>query len=120
MRRNRVLARAKYSTAKVNPFNVLDMEPVREKGWNMGRQPTEKQVAFLASKGVDVAGLSFTHASQIISRLIKNRQEKLATFKQARVLAKFRYDAKNMSFAEASALIDKIAKNGWKRPNGAV
>ena len=120
VKRQRIIARAKYSTAKINPFNVLDLEPVREKGWNIGRTPTDKQLAYLQKVGVDPAGLSFSHASQLIDRLIKNRNNQLCTYKQARVLAKHQFDPKDITFKRAGELIDKIASNGWKRPKGLV
>jgi superfamily II DNA or RNA helicase len=116
LRRERLKARAEYSTAKINPFNVFDIEPVRVKGWNEGREPTQKQLAFLERKGVDCSGLGFQHASQLIERIIKNQNDKLCTFKQAKLLSRFRYNPKDMTFKEAGELIDKIAQNGWRRP----
>jgi len=107
--------RAQYSTARINPFDVLDLEPTREKGWNKGRQPSAKQVAYLKHLGIDTSGLSFTHASQIIDRCIKNRSEGLATFKQCKVLSKYGYDSKEFTFAQANETISQIAKNGWRR-----
>jgi hypothetical protein len=94
---------------------VLDIEPVREKGWHIGKRPTSNQLAFLEKKGVDSSGLSFTHASQLIGRLIKNQNENLCTYKQAKCLSKFNYDPKDMTFKEANDLISQIAANGWKR-----
>jgi superfamily II DNA or RNA helicase len=116
LRRERIIARAKYSTAKVNPFNVLDLEPVREKGWHQGRGPTDGQLACLEKMGVDTAGLSFTHASQLIGTVIKNREKGICTYKQAKTLAKFNYDPKDITFKQAHDLIDAIAANGWRRP----
>jgi superfamily II DNA or RNA helicase len=107
--------RAKYSTAKVNPFDTLDLCPVREKSWHVGRTPTEKQVAFLQKAGVDTGGLTFTHASQIIDTVIKRRNDGRCTYKQARLLKKFGYDPTS-SFAEAREIIDALAANKWKRP----
>ena len=116
VKRQRIIARAKYSTAKVNPFNVLDLEPVREKGWHAGKAPTEKQLALLERMGVDVAGLSHTHASQLIGRVIKNRKEGLCTFKQAKLLSRFNYNPKDITFEKAGDLITAIAQNNWRRP----
>ena len=115
-KRERITARAKYSTAKVNPFNVYDLEPVREKGWNQGKSPSVNQAAYLKKIGVDTSGLSFTHASQLIQRTIDNRKNGLCTFKQAKCLARFNYDPKDITFQKAGELIDVIANNGWKRP----
>jgi hypothetical protein len=114
--RKHLKVRAQFSTAKVNPFDVYDIQPWRERAWHKGRQPTEKQLAMLERSGVDVSGLSFTHASQLIKKIIDNRQKKLCTFKQAGVLRRYGYDAQSVTFDEASLLIDAIAKNGWKKP----
>jgi superfamily II DNA or RNA helicase len=107
--------RAQYSKARINPFDVLDLEPCREKGWNEGRRPTPGQLAYLEKIGVDPAGLSFTHASQIIDQTIKNRNNGLATFKQSKVLSKFGYDPKQYTFKQASELIDALAMNKWRK-----
>ena len=114
-RREHIKLRAKYSTGIINPFAVFDIQPWREREWNKGRQPTDKQIAFLKQSGVDPAGLSFTHASQIIDRIIKNRTNKMATFKQLKVLQKFKYETDNVTFKEASQIIDELARNNWKR-----
>ena len=113
MRRN-VRARAKYSTATVNPFDVLDMVPARVKGWNQGREPTRKQLDLLAKMGVDTKGISFTHASQMIGAIIKRREEGLCTYKQAKLLNRYGYDTRGMTFADASAMISELADNKWK------
>ncbi len=117
--RSVVMIRAKYSTAKVNPFNVLDIMPHRERAWHKKRQPSEKQVAMLERNGVDVSGLGFTHASQIIGMIIKRREEKKCSFKQAKVLRRFGYKDDYL-FTEASAMITALKENGWKRPESEV
>jgi len=115
-RRKHLKLRAKYSTAKINPFDVYHIEPWRERAWHKDRQPTDKQIAFLERSGVDVSGLSFTHAQQLIKRIIENREKEMCTYKQAKVLRRFGYDPREVKFAEASELITAIANNGWKRP----
>jgi len=113
--RSVVIARAKYSTAKVNPFDILDVMPHRQKAWNKNRQPTEKQIDMLQRNGIDVSGLSFEHASQIIGTVINRRKNKKCTYKQAKLLKKYGYNGDYL-FTEASKLIDSIAENGWRRP----
>ena len=92
------------------------MQPWRERAWHKDRPPTSKQVAMLERNGVDTSGLSFTHASQLIKRIIENREKKLCSYKQAKLLKRYGYEPENILFTEASSLIDSIAKNGWKRP----
>jgi len=114
-RRRHIKVRAQYSTAPVNPFDVYGIEPWRERAWHKGRQPTKKQVALLERSGVDVAGLSFTHAQQLIKRIIENQQQGCCTFKQAKILQRYGYDPTEASFEKASEIISKIAANGWKQ-----
>jgi len=107
--------KARYSTAQINPFKVYDMAPWREREWNKGREPTPKQLEFLTSRGVDPSGLSFTHASQLIDRIVKDSKLKLASFKQVKILKRFGYETENMSKKEASEIITTLAANNWKR-----
>ena len=109
------MLRAKYSTAKINPFNVLDIDPKREAPWHKGRPPTAGQVKYLEKCGVPIDGLTFTHASQIIDTMIKRREEGTCTYKQAKCLQKQGYDTTEMSFGRAGFLIGELAKAGWKK-----
>ena len=113
--RNHLLLRARYSTAKINPFNVLDIDPKKEANWHIGRKPTRGQAAYLEKCGVSCDGLSFTHASQIIDTIIKRREEGECTYKQAKCLQKAGYDTTEMSFKKAGMLIGELAKAGWQR-----
>lgn len=114
-RRKRLTVRARYSTAEVNPFNVFGIEPWRERAWHKGRPATEEQIAMLERNGVDESGLTFRHASQLIERIIKNRETGGCTCKQAKVLRRFGYDPRETTFKQAGAIIDQIASNGWRR-----
>jgi superfamily II DNA or RNA helicase len=113
--RAKIKIRSKHSTARVNPFDVFDTVPARERAWHKGRQPSAKQIAFLEKNGVDVSGLSFAHASQLIDRIIKNREAGKPTFKQSKLLRRFGYDPNEVTFQEATTIIDRIAANGWRR-----
>jgi type I site-specific restriction endonuclease len=113
-RRKHLKLRAKYSTAKINPFDIYGIEPWRERAWHKGRQPTDKQIAFLEHSGIDISGLSFTHAQQLIKRLIENREQGKCSYKQAKLLQRYGYDP-DVSFEQASEIISELAANGWKR-----
>jgi superfamily II DNA or RNA helicase len=115
-RRQGVTFRAKYSTAKVNPFDVLDLRPKREREWNADRPPSAKMLNFLDKFGVDTSGLSFDHAHQLIGQCLGRKKKGLCTYKQAKLLKRFDYDPKEIGFKEASALITEIKNNGWRRP----
>jgi len=113
--RDHLLLRAKYSTAKVNPFNVLDIDPKREAPWHKDRPPTAGQIKYLEKCGVAIDGLVFTHASQIIDTMIKRREQGICTYKQSRCLQKAGYDTTEMDFQRANKLIGALAAVGWKK-----
>ena len=93
---------------------MLHLDPVKPRGWDVGRQLTEKQRALLAKQGINPDGVSFSQARQLIAEIFRRWDGKLCSFKQAKVLRKYGYNTE-VSFAEASATIDALARNGWKR-----
>jgi len=117
-RRAAIRAKARYSCQVVDPFNVFHIEPWRERGWDKGRQPSEKMLALLERNGIDTKGLSFTQAKQLVGEIVHRYLSKQCSFKQARLLARYGYPT-DVPFAEASRLIDALAKNNWKRPDPA-
>jgi superfamily II DNA or RNA helicase len=114
-RRAAIRARARYSSQVVDPFDVLAIEPWRERGWDKGREPSEKMLALLERQGIDTRDLTFTQAKQLVGEVIARFERKACTYKQARLLSRFAYPT-DVSFAEASRLIDALAKNNWQRP----
>ncbi len=111
--RQKIKLRAKYSTAKVNPFEMYNIQPWREKGWHKGRQPSEKQVALLERNGIDVNGLSFTHASQLIDRVIRNTKEGKASYKMLKCLQRYGFNP-DMEFSKARIVMDALSANSWR------
>ncbi len=117
-RRAAIRVRARYTTQVVDPFEVFHVEPWRERGWDTGRQPSEKMLALLEKNGIDTHSLTFTQAKQLVGEIIHRYETKQCSYKQARLLARFGYPT-DVPFAEASRLIDALAKNNWKRPEPA-
>ncbi len=113
LKRQRVVADAKFSTRAIDPFEVLDIMPKREPGWHVGRKPTEKQVAYLKRQGISTHDMSFCKASQLIGETIKRREKKLCTFKQAKLLVKFG-ESPDVGVERASELITAIRANRWR------
>jgi superfamily II DNA or RNA helicase len=113
-RRANLVAKARFTTQSVDPFDVLHLDPVKARGWDAGRQLTEKQRSLLAKQGINPDGVSFAEGRQLIAEIFRRWDGKLCSFKQAKVLRKYGYDAE-VSFAEASAIIDGLARNGWRR-----
>jgi len=118
-RRAALRVRARYTSQVVDPFDILHIEPWRERGWDTGRQPSAKMLALLDRNGIDTKGLTFTQAKQLVGEIIHRYEEKQCSFKQARLLSRYGYPT-DVPFAEASRLIDALAKNGWRRPEPAA
>ena len=114
--RDKVLLRAKYSTAKMNPFDILDVNPIRVQSWNKGKPMTQKQQEYLKHKGVNSAGMGYTHAKQTIKELRERQKQGVCTFKQAQCLRKAGIDSSSISFKDAGEMITKLANNRWKCP----
>lgn len=115
-RRRKVIAKARYTTTLISPFDVFDVKVAREPGWHKGKRPTFRQRKALGNFGVDdqsIAKMSFWEASKMMDTLIKRIDGNKCSFKQARLLQQFGEDG-DVSFSEASATIDRIAKNDWK------
>lgn len=115
--RSVVQAEGKVRSTAVNPFDVLDIRPVREPAWHKGRKPSvvmrEALLRFrVPEKEID--GLSFVQASALIKRLIERSQKNLCTYRQRRMLKRYGY--KDATFDEAKRIMDALAKNNWKRP----
>jgi superfamily II DNA or RNA helicase len=114
-RRARLTARAKYSTQSVDPFDVLEVTPVKSRGWDEGKTLTERQRALLTKQGINPDTMPYSQAKQLIGAIIGRYSQNLCSFKQAKTLKKFGYDG-NMTMDEAKRTIDAIAANGWRRP----
>jgi len=114
-KRKIVIAKAKFGTKDVNPFNVLDITPRREPGWFAGKMATPKQADALSRMGIPNADrLTLSQASQLLDAQAKRREKGLCTYKQSLLLQKNGYPG-DMSFEEARRTIDALAANGWKR-----
>jgi superfamily II DNA or RNA helicase len=116
MSRDQVLLRHKYSTSKVNVFDVLDVNPNRVKNWNKEKLPSDRQVAYLKGKGVNTDGLGYTHAKQIIKEITERQKQGMATFKQTRQLFKNGIDTSTVTFEEAGKMMGELAANHWRCP----
>ncbi|HOA61609.1 MAG TPA: DEAD/DEAH box helicase [Verrucomicrobiota bacterium] len=117
-RRANLVAKARFTTQSVDPFDVLALEPARARGWDRDRRLSEKQRSVLAKQGINPDGVSFAEGQQLISEIFRRWKGKLCSFKQAKVLRKYGYDTE-VSFDEASATIDALARNGWRRVEAA-
>lgn len=102
-----------YQQREIDPFDWLDIEPERERGYFRGKKLTEKQRAFLQNYNVNPEKMTFTQAQQVIGEL---KQRDTCTVKQARQLRRHGIDPNKTTKTQASALMAKWAKEeGWGR-----
>jgi superfamily II DNA or RNA helicase len=117
-RRALVKAKAKYSTQFINPFEVFDIRPLPDRGWDTGKSLSEKQLAILRDKmGVDPSKYSYAQQRQLLNEQFRRWHLRLATMKQLNLLRKFgRPTAEDMTMEQAAAAIDALAReNNWTR-----
>lgn len=116
-RRARLTVKAKYSTQKVDPFDVFQIQPVKPRGWDSGKVLSEKCRRILQERiGIDPDSIPYSQGMQLVRVQLRRWEQKLCSFGQAKVLKKFGYDTSNIKFDDAKALIDAIKNNGWRRP----
>jgi superfamily II DNA or RNA helicase len=116
--RRRLVAEAKYSRRKVDPFQAIGAVVGREPGWFKGKPPSQRMKDALVRFKVpahEVERMSFTEARVMMDKLVSRSKQGLCSFKQARILSEHGYSP-NVTFEQASGIIDSLARNGWKRP----
>ena len=114
-RRARLTAKADYTKQSVDPFDILQIRPVKPRGWDSKKDLSEPQKNFLRQRGVDPQKLTFTDAKQLIGEIISRQERGLCTFKQARWLVRHGYSPE-LKFKEASEVMNAWAQNGWRKP----
>lgn len=114
-RRARLLAKAKYSAQTVDPFDAFGLTPQRDRGWDVGKQLSEKQTQILLRQGIDPAGMNYAAAKQLLNELFRRWDKKLCTLKQTQLLRKYGYTGE-YTMDEARSMIDAIKAAGWRRP----
>ena len=114
-RRAKLRVSARYATAKVNPFDVLDIQPVRERGWDTKKQISEKMRNLLERQGIDTDGMSYTNAGKLINEILKRWDKNQCSYKQAKLLAKYNLPT-DVGFSQASEWITSIKASNWKLP----
>ena len=114
-KRSQVVAKARFSVQKVDPFDVLEIQPVKARGWDSPGNVSSKLRSLLRKHmGLDPDQFTQRQAVALAREQFRRWENKLCTFKQAKLLKKHGYST-DVSFAEASALIDALAKNNWSR-----
>ncbi len=118
-RRVALLARAKWTAQTVNPFDVFQVQPAADRGWDKGKRLSEGQANVLRKQGIDPDSMPYGQARQILNELFRRWDSGLCSFGQAKILRK-RGMPTNVTRDEARRMIDEIAlKENWK-PRGEV
>ena len=70
LQRSTVRAQVNWSSTKVDPFDVFDLAPQRERGWEKGKRPTQRMLDVLQrAKIPNSDGISMGDAGRITQEL---------------------------------------------------
>ena len=107
-------ARAQYLITKVDPFDQWDLAPVKERGWDKGKQFSPKQAQVLLDRiGVDPAKIPYGQGKQLLDEYFRRLQGGYASLKQAAFLKK-RGFAMPLKHDMAGRMIGRMAeRQGW-------
>lgn len=82
-RRRDIIAKAKFRVQDVDPFDVFDLEPQREREWDKGKAPTHAQLDALKRAGIPLVSVrSRTQASALLAEEFRRRDQGLVGFRQ--------------------------------------
>lgn len=112
-KRAKLVAKVDFKVKFVNPFDILDMHPAKQRGWDIGKQLSEKQRNLLRKQGIDPDSMSYAEGRQMIAELFRRWNGDLCTLGQAKVLKRYGLPTE-ISRKEASGMIDQLAANGWR------
>jgi superfamily II DNA or RNA helicase len=116
-RKARLVAKVRFVSRKVNPFDAFDLSPVRARGWNEGKKLSEKQRQLLMRQSLNPDDFSYEQGRQILIEMFRRWSGKLASMKQCDIIKKRHpeMDTKNLTQQQAGLMITEIAnKEGWK------
>jgi superfamily II DNA or RNA helicase len=116
-RRLKLRVAAKWNTTMVNPFDVFNLSPVKSRGWDKGKQLSEKQRALLEKQGINPDTIEYGPAKQLLNELFRRFDGNMCSYKQAKLLKKHGLPTE-VSRDTAKRLIDAIANNGWRKTPG--
>jgi superfamily II DNA or RNA helicase len=103
-----VAAGAEFTSRLVNPFDVLDLEPIRERDWDRGKPASEKQISLLQKFGVDAAGISKAKAGQLINEMIERKEKGAASYQQVLQLRRLGLPVEGVTFEDARRILKEV------------
>ena len=78
--RKHITAKVEYEAKSVNPFDVLDIPFVRERGWDVGKLPSPAQVQMLKNQGIDASKMNRAQAGAIITKIVERQRQGMASY----------------------------------------
>lgn len=115
-RKAKILAKVKYSSKVINPFDLFQIEPVKIRGWDSGKVLSEKQNKILMARGINPDKLPYNQARQVLGEIFRRMDKNLCTVRQATRLQRFGFNTKDMTFDQASKLLTQLKEHRWKQP----
>lgn len=123
-KRVQLVGKANYSTQTVNAFDILDITPAYQRGWDKAKPASDKQIELLRRFGVqNAAELSKSECNQLIGTLLGRSKANLCSVAQAALLQRMGWtkgETKSMTKKQASQNIELGKANGYKRPSGEL
>jgi superfamily II DNA or RNA helicase len=116
-RRAKLRVEARYTTQRVDPFDVFDLKPLRESADGPAGKPvSEKMRAFIekhAPRSVDPDALNYAQARRLIAEQQRRWDAGQCSLKQAEQLGK-RGLPIDVSREQAREWMDALANNRWQ------
>lgn len=115
-KKHKIVLKSNYKTIAVDPFDVLQITPAKERSWDVGKPISIAQMEMLRRNGINPEHYPTHQQRQLLNELGKRIRTGKATFKQVNWLKKHGYNGDGFTFKAAREMMDRWAKNGWKRP----
>jgi len=116
-KKEKLKAKAKFSSSKIDPFDIFQVKPTTPRGWDRAKSISKKMKDMLERSGIkNVEELGYAKAKQLCGTIIDRWNKNLCSFGQAKLLTKFGYEkAGEMTFQQAKATITAVKNNGWRK-----
>jgi superfamily II DNA or RNA helicase len=115
-----LVARYRYTTQAVNPFDLSDTADGDSGKWRRERKLSPGEIKHLKQGGYDYENLPYDEAKKAVRELFWRYRNKLALPGQIKVLRRFyngELDYNTLPKARASKILDALKANSWKKVN---
>jgi superfamily II DNA or RNA helicase len=84
--RKHINASVEYEATAINPFDALDVQYIRERGWDKGKAPTENQMTLLKNHGIVADTFTRAQANAVITKIVERQKAGMASYSQVKEL----------------------------------